>query len=95
MNRAGQAGDDAPRSRRAPSPPDRPDEPVTDEIHACVLVAAYGHALAEALHAPNKSKKHLQRKPRQVLDAKTNFGRPWEIRTPDQRIKSPLLYQLS
>jgi len=23
------------------------------------------------------------------------FGRPWRIRTADQRIKSPLLYQLS
>jgi hypothetical protein len=23
------------------------------------------------------------------------FGRTWEIRTPDQRIKSPLLYRLS
>jgi hypothetical protein len=25
----------------------------------------------------------------------TCFGRPWRIRTADQRIKSPLLYQLS
>ena len=24
-----------------------------------------------------------------------NFGRSWRIRTADQRIKSPLLYQLS
>ena len=29
------------------------------------------------------------------LQALGNFGRPWRIRTADQRIKSPLLYQLS
>jgi hypothetical protein len=29
------------------------------------------------------------------LVSRLNFGRAWQIRTADQRIKSPLLYRLS
>ena len=31
----------------------------------------------------------------QLVASPLNFGRSWRIRTADQRIKSPLLYQLS
>ena len=30
-----------------------------------------------------------------IAVSRMDFGRPWQIRTADQRIKSPLLYQLS
>jgi hypothetical protein len=35
-----------------------------------------------------------KKRPRQTLEPFV-IGRPWRIRTADQRIKSPLLYQLS
>lgn len=68
----------------APSDATQCDERVTNEAkYVDFIVAAEIRLAADAKRAWRE---------RQALDV---FGRPYWIRTSDQRIKSPLLYQLS